>query len=110
MKAMAASVLNLAQRIALPKPRELADFCRRRHIRRLALFGSVLHDDFRPDSDLDILVEYEPGCIPGFAFVDHETDLGELFQRKVDLHTPQSLGPKIRSIVLHEALTLHESA
>jgi len=50
-------------------PREaITDFCRRHHIRKLALFGSVLRDDFRPDSDIDVLVEFEPGHIPGFAF------------------------------------------
>jgi uncharacterized protein len=50
-------------------PREaITDFCRRRHIRKLALFGSVLRADFRPDSDVDVLVEFDPGHIPGFAF------------------------------------------
>ena len=53
--------------IQLPRD-EIADFCRRNHIRRLSLFGSVLRDDFRPDSDVDVLVEFEPDHIPGFAF------------------------------------------
>jgi hypothetical protein len=110
MKTMNAAVFTLGQRLTLPAAPALADFCRQRHIRRLALFGSVLRDDFRPDSDLDILVEYEPGHTPGFAFVDHQADLSALFDRKVDLHTPQSLGPSIRPAVLREALTLHESA
>ena len=110
MKAMDAAVLNLGQRLKLPKAQFLADFCRQRHIRRLALFGSVLREDFRPESDLDILVEYESGQTPGFAFIDHEADLSALFRRKVDLHTPQSLGTAIRPAVLREALTLHESA
>ena len=49
---------------------KLADFCRRNHIRRLALFGSVLREDFRPDSDVDVLVEFEPGHVPGLRFLD----------------------------------------
>ena len=52
-------------RIDIPKE-EIAEFCRRNHIRRLALFGSVLRDDFRPDSDVDVLVEFEPGTKVGF--------------------------------------------
>ncbi|MEZ5391975.1 MAG: nucleotidyltransferase domain-containing protein [Bryobacterales bacterium] len=106
---MDAAVLNLAQRLTLPEALALADFCNERHIRRLSLFGSVLRDDFRPDSDLDILVEYDPGQAPGFAFVDHQSDLSALFHRNVDLHTAQSLSPSIRRAVLLEALTLHES-
>lgn len=55
-------------KIEIPK-KELAKFCRRNHIRKLALFGSVLRDDFRLDSDVDVLVEFEPGKTPGFAFI-----------------------------------------
>ena len=70
-------------------PREaIAAFCRRHHIRRLALFGSVLRDDFRPDSDIDVLVEFEPGHTPGFAFFAMEDELSRIFGRKVDLNTP----------------------
>jgi predicted nucleotidyltransferase len=53
----------------------LAEFCRRNHIRRLALFGSVLHDDFRPDSDVDVLVEFEPAQVPGLQFFTLEKEL-----------------------------------
>jgi len=67
----------------------LADFCRRHHIRRLAFFGSVLRDDFRPDSDVDVLVEFEPRHMPGLAFFAMEAELSELLARKVDLNTPQ---------------------
>ena len=66
----------------------IADFCRRHHIVRLALFGSVLRDDFRPDSDVDVLVEFEEGHTPGFAFAGMESELSELIGRKVDLRTP----------------------
>jgi len=82
---------------------KIADFCRRHHIRKLAVFGSVLHGDSRPDSDLDILVEFEPGHVPGLAFFGMEQELSELLGRKVDLNTPQFLSPYFRDEVLAEA-------
>jgi len=81
----------------------LADFCRRHHIRRLALFGSVLRDDFGPQSDVDILVEFDPGHVPGFALVNLEDELSELVGRKVDLRTPGSLSKYFRDRVVREA-------
>jgi predicted nucleotidyltransferase len=88
--------------------RGLTALCRRHHIRRLALFGSVLRPgEFRPDSDLDVLVEFEPGRVPGFAFVDLADELSSLFGRRVDLHTPASLSPDFRDAVLREAEVLY---
>jgi len=88
----------------VPMDRErLADFCRRHHIRRLALFGSVLRDDFGPHSDIDILVEFEPGQVPGFRMVDLEDELSALVGLKVDLHTPASLSKYFRDRVVREA-------
>ena len=81
----------------------LADFCRRHHIRRLALFGSVLRDDFGPHSDVDILVEFEPGKVLGFGMVDLEDELSALVGRKVDLHTPGSRSKYFRDRVVREA-------
>ncbi len=81
----------------------LADFCRRHHIRRLALFGSVLRDDFGPDSDVDVLVEFEPGRAPGLAFIEIEAELSELIGRRVDLSTPGFLSPYLRDEVRHQA-------
>jgi uncharacterized protein len=81
----------------------IAAFCRRHHIRRLALFGSVLRDDFTPDSDVDVLVEFEPGHVPGFAFVDVEDELSALIGRQVDLHIPASLSRHFRDRVVKEA-------
>ncbi len=79
----------------------LADLCRRYHIRRLSLFGSVLRDDFGPDSDVDVLVEFEPGRTPGLGIVDIEDELSGLFGgRRVDLVTEKSLHRLIRSRVL----------
>ena len=89
-------------RISLDQAK-IAEFCRKRHIRRLALFGSVLHDDFGPDSDVDVLVEFEPGHVPGLEFFAMEIELSELLGRKVDLNTPGFLSPRLRSQVLTEA-------
>jgi len=66
----------------------IAGFCRKHHIRRLALFGSVLRDDFRPESDVDMLVEFESGATPGFGFIGIQDELSEILGRRVDLHTP----------------------
>ena len=85
----------------IPIDREkLAEFCRRNHIRRLSLFGSVLRDDLRPDSDVDVLVEFEPGHTPGLAFIDMEDELGTMFGRRVDLVTRDALNRRVRKYVL----------
>ena len=83
----------------------LADFCREHHIRRLSIFGSALGPDFRPDSDIDILVEFEPARTPGlFAVARMERELSALFGgRKVDLRTPEDLSRYFRRQVLDEA-------
>lgn len=85
---------------------EIARFCERHHIRKLALFGSVLRDDFRPDSDVDVLVEFEPGHTPGFAFFEMQGELSRLFGRPVDLNTPAFLSPRVRRKVESEAEVL----
>ena len=82
---------------------KIADFCRRNHIRRLAFFGSVLRDDFSPKSDVDVLVEFEPGHIPGLSFFRMEDELSQILGRKVDLNTPQFLSRHFRDMVLAEA-------
>jgi predicted nucleotidyltransferase len=81
----------------------IAQFCRRHHIRRLSLFGSVLREDFGPDSDVDVLVEFDPEHIPGLAFFDMEAELSEMLGRKVDLNTPGFLSPYFRDQVMAEA-------
>jgi predicted nucleotidyltransferase len=88
----------------IPIPREkIAEFCRRHHIRRLSLFGSVLRDDFGPDSDVDVLVEFETGHVPGLAFFGMEAELSQILGRKVDLSTLQFLSRYFRDEVLNEA-------
>ena len=89
-------------RIAVDRE-EIAGFCRRNHICRLALFGSVLRDDFGPDSDIDVLVEFESGHVPGLAFIRLEQELSGLLGRRVDLVTPKFLNERIRDRVLNDA-------
>jgi predicted nucleotidyltransferase len=91
--------------IAIPKE-ELAQFCQRHHIRKLSLFGSVLRDDFRPESDIDFLVEFEPGKTPSFfKIVSMEMEISELLEgRKIDLRTPNELSIYFRDRVMTEAV------
>lgn len=83
-----------------PNHEAIAAFCRRNHIRKLALFGSVLREDFSAASDIDVLVEFEPGHVPGLAFFQMEAELSEIFGRRVDLHTSGWLSPLIRDRAL----------
>ena len=90
-------------RIRVPRD-AIAEFCHRHHIRKLALYGSVLRDDFRPDSDIDVLVEFEPGHIMGFGILDVEEDLSRLFGgHKVDIVQEKYLNPRLRGRVLATA-------
>ena len=94
-----------------PDVREaVADLCRRWGIRRLALFGSVLRGDFRQESDVDVLVEFEPGATPGFGLVTIQDELPEILRRDVDLHTPASLSKYIRDQVLRDARAMYDAA
>jgi len=82
---------------------KIADFCKRHHIRRLSIFGSALREDFTADSDVDVLVEFEKGHIPGFAFFAMQDELSQLLGRKVELHTPNFLSRYFRDEVLKTA-------
>ena len=86
-------------------PREqLATFCRRHRIRKLAFFGSVLRDDFGPESDVDVLVEFENDARVGFiALATMELELGQLLGHKVDLRTPADLSRYFRDEVIQTA-------
>jgi len=87
----------------------IRDFCRRHPITRLALFGSVLRDDFRMDSDVDILVEFDKSVpVTFFDLVDMRDELAELLGREVDLITPGFLSPHIQPRVLDTAQVLYE--
>jgi len=91
------------------EPERLEAFCRRHHVRRLALFGSVLREDFGPDSDIDVLVEFEPGRTPDlFTMVRMQDELGQMLGREVDLRTPQDLSRYFRDRVVAEAQVAYE--
>ena len=89
---------------------ELTLLCERWSIRRLALFGSVLRDDFRPDSDLDVLVEFLPDARIGWEFVTLADELSEMFGRDVDLNTPDMLSRYFRDRVMTSMKVLYERA
>jgi predicted nucleotidyltransferase len=95
-------------KVDLPKEK-IADFCRSHHIRKLAVFGSALREDFRPDSDLDVLVEFDPGHTPGLIkLAGMELEFSALVGgRKVDMNTPLCLSRYFRDEVLAEAEPLY---
>jgi len=88
----------------------IADFCRRHRIRRVGLFRSPLRDDFGPDSDVDVLVEFEPGATPGLAFFSIQRQLSQLLDRPVDLLTPGSIRPAYRNEILNTAEDVYVAA
>ncbi|MEW6777828.1 MAG: nucleotidyltransferase family protein [Bdellovibrionota bacterium] len=92
----------MAPRIPIDRER-LSAFCRKHHVRRLSLFGSVLREDFGPESDVDVLVEFEEGHTPGFAFFGMQEELSEILGRRAELSTPAFLSRYFRGDVLREA-------
>ena len=94
--------LNISQQ-------QLVDFCQRHHIRKLSLFGSILRDDFGPNSDIDFLVEFEPSAIPGlFEVAGMEIELSTLLGHKADIRTPEDLSHYFRQDVLNAAELQYE--
>ena len=89
---------------------QIEKFCQKHHIRSLAFFGSVVRGDFGPHSDVDVLVEFEAGHVPGFDFFLIEAELSKLMGRKVDLQTANFLGLEIRQSALSEAVIVYEQA
>jgi predicted nucleotidyltransferase len=95
--------MTKGMQIELPKER-IEEFCKRHHIRKLSLFGSALRDDFSPESDLDLLVEFDPAHIPGFIrLAGMEIELTEILGRKVDMRTAQDLSRYFRDEVLNSS-------
>ncbi|NLV43891.1 MAG: nucleotidyltransferase family protein [Candidatus Hydrogenedentes bacterium] len=89
----------------------LREFCEKHHINRLALFGSVLREDFSSQSDIDILVEFAPGEAVGYIRLGTiEAELSDLLGRKVDLNLKESLNPLFRDQVISEARVLYDAA
>jgi len=95
--------------IDIPKDK-IAGFCRRHRILKLSLFGSILREDFGPDSDIDVLVEFEPGATPGFAFFGLQEELSQMLGRRVDLNTPGFLSDYFRDEVMREAEVQYDAA
>jgi len=89
---------------------QLTDFCKRNGIRKLSLYGSALRKTMRPDSDIDLLVEFYDDRLPGFfSLCRMENELSDLFCRTVDLRTPQELSRYFRDEVLRTAEVQYES-
>ncbi|CAN5567554.1 nucleotidyltransferase [soil metagenome] len=91
---------------------KIREFCSKHRIRRLSLFGSVLREDFSPESDVDVLVEFEPGHVPGLLRIARmERELSEFVGgRRVDLRTPQDLSRYFREDVLAEVEVQYDAA
>ncbi len=89
---------------------KLSEICRRYHVKKLSIFGSHLHDEARPDSDLDILVEFIPSHVPGFAFISLQDEISELLGRTVDLRTPEELSKYFREAVVTEASQIYANS
>jgi uncharacterized protein len=92
-------------------PRDkIAEFCKRNYIRRLSLFGSAVSGQLSPDSDIDLLVEFEEGRTPGlFSIIRMEIELAEVIGRKVDLRTPGDLSRYFRDEVIRNAKLQYQS-
>jgi predicted nucleotidyltransferase len=88
----------------------LADFCKKRHVRKLSLFGSAVRADFKTGSDLDLLVEFETNHTPGLAFFSLAEELSAFFGHQVDLNTSQSLSPYFRDQVISESENLYDAS
>ncbi len=99
---------TLEERVKVARGR-LGPLCRRYHVARLSLFGSVLREDFGPESDLDVLVEFEEGRTPGFEFVRLQRELSGLFGYSVDLHTYRSLSRYFRDDVARGSRTVFDA-
>ena len=95
--------------IEIPRER-IEAFCHANGIRRLAFFGSVLHDDFKSESDVDVLIEFQPGVRVGLAFIRMQDELSAILDHKADLNTPGSLSKYFRDEVLRESEALYVAA
>ena len=101
--------MSMAPRIPVDT-QAVVEFCLRHHIRTLAFFGSVVRDDFSAASDVDVLVEFDAGHVPGLAFFSMEAELASILRHKVDLHTPDSISPFFRERVLASSVPQYVAA
>jgi len=101
--------MNKTVDILAEQMEQIETFCRKYHIRKFSLFGSILGLDFRPDSDIDVLVEFEPEQVPGFITLGAmHVELAKILGRAVDIRTPASLSPYFRQEVLNRAQIFYE--
>ena len=101
-------VMSPEHKLGLPL-RVIREYCAKQPIRRLSLFGSALRGELRPDSDIDLLVEYNADSLIGIDFFQHMVDLGEIIGREVDLRTPEDLSRYFRQAVCDEAMPIFEN-
>lgn len=87
---------------------EVADFCEKYHIVRLWLFGSVLRADFHADSDIDVLVEFDPAHLPGWHIVSMQDELSSLLRREVQFSMPDALGKNVKFRIMQSARLIYE--
>lgn len=101
--------IQRSSNLPIPMPMDkIADFCRRKNIRKLSLFGSVVKGGFDQDSDIDVLAEFEPGTKLGWEYYILGDELEKIWGRKVDFHTPQEFRPSRRKEVLEKTMVLYE--
>ncbi|HEY4362746.1 MAG TPA: nucleotidyltransferase family protein [Bryobacteraceae bacterium] len=98
--------MTLASGIEIPSI-EIAELCRRYRVQEMAVFGSAARGEMHPDSDIDVMVEFQPDASAGWEFFQLEEDLARLFRRKVDLGTKGSLKPWVRPSALRDALVIY---
>ena len=98
--------MTIAPGLDVPSEK-IAEICRRHHIVELAVFGSAARGEMRPDSDVDVVVEFEPGAVYGLEYFGLELELTEVFGRRVDLATKKWLKPKVRTEILREARVVY---
>ena len=98
--------MTLASGIEIPSEK-IADLCRRYHVWEMAIFGSAARGELRPDSDIDIMVEFEPNASIGWEFFELEEELTRIFGRRINLGTKRSLKPWIKPGALRDALVIY---
>ena len=101
---------EMTLRSGLEIPTEkIAEICQRYGIQEMAIFGSAARDDMRPDSDVDVMVEFFPGVVHGWEYFHLEEELAAAFGRKVDMATKKWIKPRLKSRILSEARVVYEA-
>jgi predicted nucleotidyltransferase len=101
-------MMTLESGLEIPTEK-IADICRRYGIQEMAIFGSAARGDMRPDSDVDVMVEFAPGVVHGWEYFHLEEELAEAFGRRIDMATKKWLKPHIKQEILREARVVYEA-